>query len=65
MDAYVYNQCKNAIASVQLYQKACEMAFEKDGKITKQEQKLLKQINAAVTRFTTDIEKCIKKGEGR
>lgn len=58
MNIYIDAQCKNMIAMVNTFEHACLIAATKDdGKISKDEEKVLKKITAATKRFKDDLSK--------
>ena len=58
MNTYIKMQLQTMIQYVDSFQQACEIAAMKDdGVIDKKEQKQLKKIRKAVSRFKKDLEK--------
>ena len=56
MNSYVDAQCKHIITMVDVFENACLMAVSKDdGKISKDEEKILKKIKKATTRFKAEL----------
>lgn len=58
MNYYIDAQCKNMIAMVKTFEAACEIAAKTDdGKISKEEMKQLKKIQAAADKFKKELSK--------
>ena len=58
MNTYIYAQIMNMQAMVQTFERSCQMAAMKDdGKISRDEEKQLKKIKAAVQAFYKELEK--------
>ena len=58
MNTYIKMQLQTMIQYVDSFQQACEIAAMKDdGVLDKKEQKQLKKIRKAVSRFKKDLEK--------
>ena len=56
MNTYIENQCRNMISTVELFEKACELAAQKDdGQISKAEERILKRIHSASKRFKEEL----------
>lgn len=61
MNLFIENQCRNMIQSIQVFKQSCEFAAKRDdGKVSKDEEKTLKQITKASDEFTKEIEKILK-----
>lgn len=57
MNTYIEMQIKNMTMMVKTFEQSCQMAAQKtDGKIDRAEEKTLKKINAACSRFIKDLE---------
>ena len=58
MNTYIYAQILNMQAMANTFERSCEMAAMKDdGKISRDEEKQLKRIKAAVQAFQKEMEK--------
>lgn len=58
MNTYIYAQILNMQAITNTFERSCEMAATKDdGKISRDEEKQLKRIKAAVQAFQKEMEK--------
>lgn len=58
MNSYIYAQIINMQAMTRTFEQACELAARKDdGKVSKEEEKQLKRIKAAVQQFNKELEK--------
>lgn len=58
MNYHIKTQVTNMITMVKTFQSGCEMAATKDdGKIDKEEEKILKQITKATERFIKELSK--------
>lgn len=58
MNSYIYAQIINMQAMTRTFEQACELAARKDdGKVSKEEERQLKRIKAAVQQFNKDLEK--------
>lgn len=61
MNTYIYAQILNMQAMANTFERSCEMAAAKDdGKISRDEEKQLKRIKAAVQAFQKEMEKVKK-----
>lgn len=57
MNHYINAQITNMKAMVKTFQQSCRMAaVQDDGTISREEEKLLKKINAAAERFTKELD---------
>jgi len=58
MNYFIEIQCKNMITSVEIFEKACDLAARKDdGKLSKEEAKILKHIHQAAKKFKKNLHK--------
>lgn len=58
MNPYIATQIFNAQAMARNFEQACQQAAkEDDGKISKEEEKMLKKIHTATTRFINELDK--------
>ena len=58
MNPYIAAQIFNAKAMARNFEQACQQAAKQDdGKISKEEEKLLKKVHAATARFISDLDK--------
>ena len=58
MNSYIYAQIINMQAMTRTFEQACELAARKDdGKVSKEEERQLKRIKAAVQQFNKELEK--------
>lgn len=58
MNPYIAAQIFNAQAMARNFDKACQQAAKQnDGKLSKEEKKLLKKVNTITTRFISDLDK--------
>lgn len=58
MNTYIYAQILNMQTMANTFERSCEMAATKDdGKISREEEKQLKRIKAAVQAFQKEMEK--------
>lgn len=56
MNYYIEAQITNMVSMVKTFQNGCEMAAKKDdGKVSKEEEKVLKQITKATERFIKEL----------
>lgn len=61
MNQFIAGQCRNMIQSITLFKQSCEMAAKRDdGKVSKDEEKTLKQITKAAESFKTELEKLLR-----
>ncbi|MEG0970979.1 MAG: hypothetical protein RSE47_07725 [Acidaminococcaceae bacterium] len=61
MNNYIEFQCQNIISIVKTFEQACDMAATKDdGRISTDEQKMLKLIHATSSKFIKDVERAKK-----
>ena len=61
MNAFIQSQCRNMIMMVKTFEQACQMAAQKDdGKISREEEKTLKAINAAAEKFKKELNKIVE-----
>ena len=58
MNSYINAQCRLMLASIDTFVTACEMAARKDdGKISKEEEKILNSIRKASEKYKSQISK--------
>lgn len=58
MNPYIATHIFNAKAMAKNFEQACQQAAKQDnGKISKEEEKLLKRIHTITTRFVNDLDK--------
>ena len=58
MNYHIDGQIQNIIVTLQAFNQNCKMAaLQDDGKIDRDEQKALKKIDAATTKFIKELEK--------
>ncbi|MPM26568.1 hypothetical protein SDC9_73072 [bioreactor metagenome] len=56
MNTHIDAQCKNMIAIVKTFEHSCEMAaIQDDGKISRDEEKILRKIKASTQKFMLEL----------